>query len=159
MTTIIIVIVGIAMLTLGLVFVTKIFKGLDEALPPIKPPINILGPKVTGISFEKVSIELGQGNKEVTNIILTNADSKDYKFYFTINSYKSNPMDASKWFDYRLTKLSPKLIKSGQQITVPFVVSVPNGAKTGDYVIDAEVNCNGCSGDKKLDTLTIKVKS
>jgi len=165
MTTIIVVVMGITLLTLGLMFVRNIFFGIEETAGGVqdiskKQLDQLFKGEKQGIYVKKAETSIKQGGTATMDVVLGNPDSQKYKFYYTIAYSDKNPEKITNWISHRYASSTNAVsIESGKGKSDPLVIKVPNSAKLGEYIVYLDLNCGGCSDDGRSEYLTIKVTS
>lgn len=148
MTTIIVVILGITLLSLGLMFVRNIFKDIGGSSAKMsdladKQMMEMFGESEDPISLPRDEVEIAQGDDVALDIGIRNTG--EYHGDFNIKSiemktkpsaYKGNGADWISWDDSKSTILSGKAIKG------KILVSVPSTANLGTYQFKITLSCN-----------------
>jgi hypothetical protein len=164
MTTIIVVVIGITLLTLGLTFVRNIFSGIGESTAGVqemskKELSKLFEGDIEGIYLQKAQVSVKKGKTTTVPVILGNPDSDDINSYYELKFNEANPdTSVDKWFTHRATSSSNALkITSGNAKQDPLTIRVPTNAKIGEYIVYLDLDCGGCSHDGNSEVLTVKV--
>jgi len=148
MQTIIVVVIGVTLLTLGLRFVYTTFSGIGEQQKGIsdmtdKQLKELFGQSEDPLSLPKDNIEMSQGEKQVLDLYVKNPGSGTSLFKVTIPALNAEDMptgasDPTKWLVW--TK-SGRTLTSGKGFVDKLQINVPKNAITGSYRFGLNLEC------------------
>lgn len=164
MNTIIIVVIGITLLTLGLKFVYDIFADIGDTTGSLgelsDTEINkIFGQSTDAISLTSSSTTIEQGETKYASVRIRNLASTSTKLTYTVD-VQDHPAEIEKSkVETWLGKPLESEQKSGKGFLDELKIAVPaSAAPLGDYKLVFQVKCSaeGC-GDGDIAILTFKV--
>lgn len=131
MTTIIVIIIGVALLTFGLVFVNKIRSGVvgisdqtfDEANKILQEGLSDVTKFLT-LSPDNIQIE--PGKDRAVGVTVLNLEESEIQVSLTATPIK-DPKLKCEFFDTKETKSQAYTLASGAKETIPFVVTDLDG--------------------------------
>ncbi|MBU2589641.1 MAG: hypothetical protein KKB39_02650 [Nanoarchaeota archaeon] len=146
MQTIIIVVIGVTLLTLGLRFVYTTFTGITEQQEGITELTNTQINELFGQSGEliyltKDNVGVQQGDTETIAVNVLNTDYDDGIFKYDVRIADSGKMTEEQvkgWFTWTR---NGRTLKNGQGYKDNLVLRVPKDARTGAYLIELELDC------------------
>lgn len=169
MTTIIVVILGITLLSLGLMFVRNIFSDIGGSSAKMadladKQMMEMFGESEDPISLPRDQVDIAQGDEDVLDIGLRNTGEDSGKFSIkqsgiTVVSkpgaFKGNALD---WLSWDTTE---NTITSGKAKTGKILVAVPTNANLGTYQFKIILSCTapGVCDEEPSANFFIKVVS
>ncbi|MDD4878785.1 MAG: hypothetical protein PHO02_07200 [Candidatus Nanoarchaeia archaeon] len=148
MTTIIVVILGITLLSLGLMFVRNIFSDIGGSSAKMsdladKQMMEMFGESEDPISLPRDQVEIEQGDEDILDIGIRNTGEDQGKFSLKSIEVVSKPGafkgDALKWLSWDSTEST---ILSGKAKTGKILVAVPTNANLGTYQFKITLSCN-----------------
>jgi len=148
MQTIIIVVIGVTLLTLGLRFVYTTFSGITEQQEGITDLTNTQINDLFGQSGELIyltrdNVKLEQGDTETIAVNVLNTDYDDGIFKYDVKIADPGQLTEEQvkgWFTW---SKNGRLLKNGAGYKDNLVLRVPKGARTGAYLIELELDCPG----------------
>lgn len=169
MTTIIVVILGITLLSLGLMFVRNIFSDIGGSSAKMadladKQMMEMFGESEDPISLPRDQVDIAQGDEDVLDIGLRNTGEDQAKFSIKTIEVVSKPNafkgDALAWLSWDKTE---NTILSGKAKTGKILVGVPTNANLGTYQFKITLSCTAAdvcpSGGEPSASFFIKVIS
>lgn len=155
--TIIIIVIGVTLLSLGLVFVRGIFQKVEglskEAFERAEAQLGEISDVSKELSIIPENIDVEQGGAETTKVILANFGEQTIQVSATASSTDTN-IDCSFADTLRPTS-NPYSLGSGQQATITLIVDEKGGA-LGIKVCN--IVGNGLSGDNREELVISVVK-
>ena len=158
--TIIVIVIGVTILTLGLYFVQNIFGGLDElgtgAIQQAKSQLVDLGNVDKLLSVSPKETDISQGDTGYVRVNIANIEEIDYKSVKA--SVKSTSKDVVCVFTDTLQQTSETWnINSGKKVAVDIGINVGKNAKLGNVVCNVEVSSLDITESDKSDSLFVNV--
>lgn len=146
MQTIIIVVIGVTLLTLGLRFVYTTFSGISSQQQGITELTNtqineLFGQSEEPIYLTKDSITIEQGETETVDVNVRNNDYDDGVFKYEVLVSDPGQMSAEQvqsWFSW---SKNGRNLANGKGYSDKLIIRVPNNARTGSYLVDLNLNC------------------
>ncbi|MBI2671963.1 hypothetical protein HYX16_03445 [Candidatus Woesearchaeota archaeon] len=156
MTTIIVIIIGITLLSLGLFWVRGTFRNIvglsEEAFSQAEGAISDIFEEVDSPVFiSPPSIEIEQGSSRTVSLKITNFEDKELNTKAKVES--SDKLVECSFADTLKAESKPYILKSGQQVEIKLLVRERNGA-LGTKVCNVEVS--SINGDN-TESLIIEV--
>lgn len=141
MQTIIVVVIGVTLLTLGLKFVYDTFSGIGSQQQEIsevtgKKIGELFGESDAPIYLSKGTVDIKIGKSTQVNAAIRNTDAADTKAGLGV----SGDEKAITWITYAKAKTT---LRSGQAKEYIVDITVPKTAKIGTYLVSFEVVCEG----------------
>lgn len=157
MTTIIVIVIGITLLTLGLTWVKGIFGNLDEltmsSFDKADAAIGELGSVDGPLTISPNSISMPQGGVKTVQVIIANFEETPVTFQGTASSSSDKMICA--FGDTQSTISKEYTLESGQQAEILFLIDEKGGA-LGIKTCNVEVS--GITGDNRGEILVQVVK-
>jgi len=158
MTTIIVIVIGVALLSFGLIFVNKIRTGVtgisdqtfDEAQTLLSEGLSDVTKFLT---ISPDSITLQPGKDKAVKVILLNQEDKDITATLTTTAIKDDKLKCL-FFDTKDITSSTYTIKSGAQETIPLVAQDLDG---GIRTTGCRVIVNGGPTNGNQGTLLVRI--
>ncbi len=150
MQTIIIIVIGVTLLTLGLRFVYTTFSdigGQQEKVSDLteKQLLDLFGESEEVIYLPRDQISVEQGETENLDVIIKNSGSKDgIKFAYEVNAVDApGDMELSSVSDWFVWNQIGKTLNSGKGYQEKLLIRVPQNARLGTYLISLEMTTCG----------------
>jgi len=153
MQTIIVVVIGITLLTLGLNFVYTTFKDIEKTQRGVTEQTEsqlkeLFGDVEDPLTLMQQSLTMKKSDSADVNLMLKNIGEQEYEFYYEIEVAEPLPAGISKsdvesWIFCSYCKPEWKTkIRPGD--TIPDIVSIdPKGATPGRYRLEFVLHCTG----------------
>jgi len=148
MQTIIIIVIGVTLLTLGLRFVYSIFKGVGgtpEKLGALsdKQLNDIFGESDEALYLPTDTIETDQGAPVSAYLYLRNpgSDSANFKYDVTVTDKPSESYSDERIQKWLVWNKGERTIRSGQGLKDRILIKVPPNAPLGTYFFSIELTC------------------
>ena len=160
MQTIIIIVIGVVVLSLGLLFVKKVFHNAPN-IPAPDLPSGMWGEEA--VMFRSNTIEVKQGDTDKAFFYVRNlgSDIANFKISASVLKKASPKLSDEKVLSWLTYNPKPFSLGSGKDRALTFLIDVPKGANLGTYMYDIQVDCepaNVCDEETYNTELILKVK-
>jgi len=158
MTTIIIVVIGITLLSLGLVWVKTIFDNLGDstvdAFDQVDAAIGELGTINSPLTINPDKIRVEQKGAKSVDVIVANFESEDLVFTAVAEVVGDNEQIKCLFVDTREGESKEYTLESGQQAKLSLIADDKSSALGFDNFCNVQIE--GLSGDN-IETLQIEI--
>ncbi|MBI4154054.1 hypothetical protein HY501_01855 [Candidatus Woesearchaeota archaeon] len=164
MQTIIVVVIGVTLLTLGLRFVYKTFTDIGGQQTKVreltdKQISELFGESDESISVSPITTSIDQGDEGQVSVAVRNLAStkQNMGYQLEVTNAPEGANDVESWF---LADTSQREVNSGAAFRDLVPVSVPNTAPLGTYKIKLTLQCSGGAecGDGDATNLVLRVQ-
>lgn len=161
MNTIIIIIIGVTILSLGLLFVRGIFKQVESlsksAFETADAEIGQISNVDKPLTLVPKDISVEQGSAETVEVIIANFEPNEINIQVTATPPTNNPKIDCSFADTMQPYSNQYILASGQQASITLIVDEKNGP-LGNYVCNIDLSGEGlpATGDFN-DQLIVRV--